>query len=94
MICMVHLIKYKTNPWPNIPLHQKTLRKNIVEQLIDALKSDEVINAIIPVLTEKLIEVIETHVQSIVDNDIKPLAHIFESQQKQYRSLMKGARNA
>ena len=49
---------------------------------IDALKGDKIINAIIPVLTEKLSEVIETHIKSIVDSDIKPLSQ----QKKQYLS--------
>ena len=47
--------------------------KNIADQLIEALTSDEVINALIPVLSEKLSTVIEQQIQDIVENDVKPL---------------------
>ena len=54
------------------------LRKNIAGQLLEALTSDEVIFSLIPILTEKLNEIIESQIQDVVENDVKLLKQKLE----------------
>lgn len=61
-------------------------RRNVTDKVLDALNSTDVLDKIMPVLTQKITEtirsVIESSVQSCVDNNIKPLIETVRSQQK------------
>ena len=62
------------------------LRKNVTDKVIEALTSPDVLNEIVPVLTDKITEtitsVIETSIQSWVDSHIKPLIETINKQQQ------------
>ena len=60
-------------------------RKNVTDKVIDALTSTDVLDKIMPVLTHKITEtivsVIESSMQSCVDSNIKPLIETVKRQQ-------------
>ena len=61
-------------------------RRNVTDKVLEALTSTDVLDKIMPVLTQKITEtivsVIESSIQSCVDNNIKPLIETVRSQQK------------
>jgi len=62
------------------------MRINVTDKVIEALTSPDVLNKIVPVLTDKITEtitsVIETSIQSCVDSHIKPLIETINKQQQ------------
>ena len=62
------------------------LRKNVTDKVIEALTSTDVLNKIVPVLTDKITEtitsVIEASIQSCVHSHIKPLIETINKQQQ------------
>jgi len=66
-------------------------RRNVTDKVLEALTSTEVLDKIMPVLTQKITEiivsVIESSIQSCVDNNIKPHIETVKSQQK--KTLLK-----
>jgi hypothetical protein len=54
-----------------IPKNAPSTRKTITDKVLEALTSRDVLNKIIPVLSEKICETIEATIKDIVDDKIK-----------------------
>ena len=61
-------------------------KKTIADKVLEALSSPEVLNKVIPVLSEKISEsissLIEEKIQSTIDEQVKPLKEIINNQNK------------
>ena len=73
-----------------IPKKAPSTRKTITDKVLEALTSPDVLNKIIPILSEKICETIEATIKDIVDDKIKthvdahvhPLIETVNKQQK------------
>ncbi|CAC5386810.1 unnamed protein product [Mytilus coruscus] len=70
----------------DIPKKAAPLRKSVADRVLEALSSPEVINTIMPILSkqisETLVPIIQTEVKKCVMDEMEPLLHKIDSQNK------------
>ncbi|CAC5418115.1 unnamed protein product [Mytilus coruscus] len=70
----------------DIPKKAASLRKSVADRVLEALSSPEVINTIMPILSkqisETLVPIIQTEVKKCVMDEMEPLLHKIDSQNK------------
>ena len=80
--------KYGVGDLSDLGTNKKTpvSRKNITDKVLEALTSPDVLNKIIPILSEKIGEtistLIESEIQACVEAHINPLKEIVHKQEK------------